>query len=100
MNGVSYGEFPEVSFYMRTHFQQEIVHFLYFKIKLLKINSSDIIYNIPARFIKCRYIRIHITDVANPDDLSTKTSGLIINEIYGEASSDITQLRKFSKIMK
>lgn len=70
----------------------------FFLKKTLKvINSEDIVYSIPSRFIKCRYIRIHITNVEKHDELLTKTSGLIINEIYGQDSpSDSSTLGECS----
>jgi hypothetical protein len=33
--------------------------------------------------IKCQYLRIHITGIANPTSLETQQSGLIISDIYG-----------------
>lgn len=47
-------------------------------------------YQIPNKFIQCRYLRIYITDVANRADLSTKKTGFLINEIYGQFSPTTT----------
>jgi hypothetical protein len=66
---------------------------LYLKKKLTVIDSLPIIYSIPSRYIACRYLRIHITNVVDPQGLASKTSGVKINEIYGEKSStDLTTL--------
>lgn len=59
------------------------------------IDDKPIVYSIPTRMISCRYLRIHVTNVINPENLILKTSGLIVNEIYGENSkSDLTVLCK------
>ena len=47
------------------------------------------------REIKCRYLRIHITDVVNHTDLLTKSVNLTNLRIYGENSTtDLNTLRK------
>lgn len=41
--------------------------------------------------ILCRYLRIHITDIFNPNDLLTKSTGFVLHEIYGGyASKDMS----------
>ena len=60
--------------------------------KLRVISQDPIIYYMPRIVIKCRYLRIHITNVT-VDTLSNKTSGLKVNEIYGRNSNeDLTML--------
>ena len=57
------------------------------------IDEKEIIYNIPSRYISCRFIRIHITDVADTENLSENPTGVIINDIFGEDSStDLSEL--------
>ena len=60
--------------------------------KLRVISQEPIIYYMPRLVVKCRYLRIHITNVT-VDELLTKTSGLKINDIYGRNSAeDLTKL--------
>ncbi|RNA15674.1 hypothetical protein BpHYR1_008571 [Brachionus plicatilis] len=47
-------------------------------------------YEIPNKFVQCRYLRIYITDVANRADLETKKTGFVINEIYGDFTPTTT----------
>ena len=52
----------------------------------------------PSKFITCRYLRIHITNVEDPTILASKNTGLVLNGIYGEQNADSTaQLRKSFK---
>jgi hypothetical protein len=48
--------------------------------------GTSFTYTIPNGYIDCKYLRIHLTDVVTRSDLSTKTSGIILNEIYGSAT--------------
>jgi hypothetical protein len=44
-------------------------------------------YSIPNKFVQCRFLRIHLTSVIDETALSTTTSGLIIQEIFGATVS-------------
>ena len=95
VDGESYIFLPEVITQIK--FEWLITCFFLINLKFqqyyLANSSINVIYNIPSIFVTCRYLRIHITNVFTPSDLLTKTTGLIINQIYGNSSSDSTQLR-------
>ena len=57
------------------------------------IDQQPIVYDVPIPKISCRYLRIHITNVVNASSLSTASTGFKLNEIYGELSKNITELR-------
>ena len=59
---------------------------------LPKLNANSVslgtsfVYTIPNGYIDCKYMRIHLVDVVTRADLSTKTTGVIVNEIYGSST--------------
>ena len=59
---------------------------------LPKLNANSVslgtsfVYTIPNGYIDCKYLRIHLADVVTRADLSNKTTGVIVNEIYGSST--------------
>jgi len=53
-------------------------------------------YKIPNDYIDCKFLRIHITDVYFPSDLASKTTGFILNEIFGEMRTNGSSLAGIS----
>jgi hypothetical protein len=72
-DGVSYAYLPEVLFPNAA-------------------SSASFTYSMPNQYITCYYLRIHLTNVANTADLSSKTSGLIIGQIYGQILNSSTPI--------
>lgn len=64
------------------------------------VSGSSFTYTLPNKYITCFYLRIHLTNIVTPADLSTKTSGLIIGQVYGlidNATSYLSEFRFFFK---
>jgi len=59
--------------------------------KTLNVLSNDpITYYMPRISVKCRYLRIHITNISS-DVNYVKQSGLKVNELYGQDATDDTK---------
>ena len=50
--------------------------------------GAEFNYSIPNDYIDCRFIRVHLKDIAFPTDLQFKQSGLKIFEIIGNKLQD------------
>ena len=48
--------------------------------------GTSFVYTIPNGYIDCKYLRIHLVDVVTRADLISKTTGVIVNEIYGSST--------------
>ena len=58
------------------------------------LSGASFTYTLPNKYITCYYLRIHLTNIVTPSDLATKTSGLIIGQLYGLINTTTTNIGK------
>ena len=54
--------------------------------------GANFTFTMPNKFIDCRFLRVHIMNIANSNDLQTKQTGLVVTDIIGAQQPDSSPL--------